>query len=151
MSQDIVSIGVHVDTAQAEADYAELQNLADKVAKDVMDSKRKVLQEIQETRRSAVRMMSAVRQLFYAFGGSLDPFMQAIFNIVGSSIEMLYAIATAEGSTVVGIPAAAIHAGIAIAIEAVTLPQILAGVQDAQTSANRALAAVDALAIFGGL
>jgi len=128
----------------------EVQAFANKVGKEVTDVKRKSLQEMRETQRHAVRIMSGVRQLFYAFGGALDPFWQAVFNIVGSSIEMLYALATAEGSTILGIPAAAVHGGIALAIEAVTLPHILAGIENAQAAANRAIAAVDAFALFGG-
>ena len=128
----------------------EAQAFANKVGKEVTEVKRKALQEMRETQRHAVRIMTGVRQLFYAFGGALDPFWQAVFNIVGSSIEMLYALATAEGSTIIGIPAAAIHGGIALAIEMVTLPQILAGIEDAQTAANRAIAAVDAFSILGG-
>ena len=148
---DEVTIAITADASEAFAELATLKAFADKQAKEVMDTKRKVLQEVRETKAQAVRIMTGVRQLFYAFGGALDPFWQAVFNIVGSSIEMLYALATAEGATIVGIPAAAVHAGIALTIEAVTLPQILAGIDEAQTAANRAIAAVDGLALLRGL
>jgi hypothetical protein len=124
---------------------------ADKTGEEVMEIKRQTLSEVRDMQHQTMRVMTGIRLLLYAFGGALDPFMQAILNIVGSTIETLVALALAEGSTIVGLPAAAVHGMIATAIQVVTLPSIIAGVEGAQEDTRRALAALDAVTLFTGV
>lgn len=127
-----------------------VQDFANNVGSDVMKLKREALKELRETQIAARRVLGGIRSLYSAFGSSLDPFMNAIFNIIGSTIETLVALAVAEGSTILGIPAAAVHGAIATSIQIVTLPFILAGIDEAKEGSTRALALLDAVALFGG-
>jgi hypothetical protein len=124
---------------------------ADKTGVEIMETKRQALTEVRDLQRQAIRTVAGIRQLFYAFGGSLDPFIQAILGIIASTIETLYALATAEGSTILGLPAAAVHGAIALGIQVVTLPSIIAGVDGAREATSRALAALDGITMLTGV
>lgn len=127
-----------------------IKKFANQTGKEVMDVKRESMKNIRHMRTSAVRTMAGMRLMFSAFAGAIDPFFAAVLNTIGSAIETLYALATAEAATGVGIPAAAIHGAIATSIQVVTLPFILANITEAKEASDRAVAALDAFALFGG-
>ena len=119
--------------------------------KKSMETKRQVERDARDMQRIAMRAVSGIRLMFTAFGGAIDPFMSAVLNIFASAVETLVALAAAEGSTILGMPAAAVHGALALSIQIAILPGIMAGLDEAKEFNTRATAALDAIAIFGGV
>ena len=93
MSDDAtMTVGIQDDVTPALED---IQRFADKTGKNVMQMKRQALKDIRDVARSSRNLLSGLRSLYTAFGVSLDPFMNAVLNIVGGTVEMLTAMALA--------------------------------------------------------
>ena len=146
MSDDAtMTVGIQDDVTPALED---IQRFADETGKYVMQMKRQALKDIRDVARSSRNLLSGLRSLYTAFGVSLDPFMNAVLNIVGGTVEMLTAMALAEASTVIGAASAAAHEILSLSIQIVTLPFILSEIEGAKEFATQATAGLDAARFF---
>ena len=124
MSEDVI-MGLEVDTSQAEASIAATKAKSDAAVKEWRIRRIEITQGIREALTLVSTAYSTFTQFMQVIGGSIDPFYSALIGMVISSVSMMLSMSTALAATGVGIPAAAVIAGIGLTMNSMLIAKLL--------------------------
>jgi len=133
MVSNEVTIGINVDTTQANAQIMAVSGRVKEVVNEWFYARQTIIREIQTTVSQVSQAISLARQTISIVGETLDPFFSSLLTMVMSSVSTLLSIAAAMAATGVGIPASVAIGIIALGLNAVQTAKIL----KAQVEANR--------------
>ena len=128
---------VEADTALAYSQLAAFKGAHDKAVAEMASDRQVVIRGIREGMRMTQQMITAYRQAVSIFGGTIDPFFDAILTMVSATFSMMISVAAAYSSTIVGAPIGAVIAGIAIAFNILTWAKLMASQAEIMASIGK--------------
>lgn len=148
MSENIITIGLEVDSSQVNTELDAIQKKADAVTKKWADDHRAILTSMSKVGRAITAGINAYRRVLRALNISLDPAQEAILTLIVSSVSSMYQIALAFSSTGIGIVAGAIFAAAATGLNIGATAAYLQDMSRSRQAMDDALAAVASIADF---
>ena len=125
MANDI-TIGIAVETTEAEMSIEEVKAKADELTRDWKIRRNTLMREIREGFTLISSLWSSFRQAMTLFGQQIDPFYGALIGMVLSTVSMLLSAASTLSATVIGIPLGAILFGLAMSFNILSIGKLLA-------------------------
>lgn len=120
-----VTIGLEVDSSQASAELSAIQQRADKVTREWAVNRNTILRQIRESYTMISSLVGSFRQAMSLFNAQIDPFYDALLNVVMSTVSMLISAASTLASTGIGGAAAAVVMAIAISFNILTTAKLI--------------------------
>ena len=126
MSSPPVTVGIVVDSIQAQLAIKDVMDQADAATRDWQSRRAEILSGIRQATTLIASLMSSFRQAISLIGAQIDPFFSALIGMVLSTVSMLVSIGVGLIGSGIGGAAGAVVLGIAIGMQVLTIAKLTA-------------------------
>ena len=126
MSSPPITVGIVVDSVQAQLAIKDVMDQADIAVRDWQSKRAQITTGIRQATTLIASLMSSFRGALSLIGDTMDPFFSALIGMVLSTVSMLLSIGAGLVGTGIGSAAGAVVLGIAVGIQVLQTAKLAA-------------------------